>query len=568
MCKRIVSLLLAVLMLTSMALTALAADYTDNASVSAVLQVAPAGTAITPFTTNTASVDKTAAEVFPAFDYLCTLNMANVRTKFDSYYTSWVSILGYAGSSDRIAALNQELENMQVTGEFTIEITYPNTMTLPAEFLVNNQMKGFDDNAKQIFGNDTRTVTPGSTLDTLTIRVEVVGEETAGSRPGYVLAKNLKDHINTYLADFTLALPGVATTDYGTFTVSGKLTGFTLAAGPSVNLRVDYATDPQWADATVTVNEIPTRLVPTDPGSAEFTLTFDVDGDKTLVAPITKEAGTKINLTDLKIPYQEGFTFDGWYFNGARTNKVTEGFVLNKNMTLYGTFEEAEAAEKLNDSDHFAYIIGYPDGEVKPNGWITREEVATVFFRLLTEEYRNLWFSKTNSFTDVEENRWSNVAISTLANGGVIEGYEDGSFKPGEPITRAEFTAIASRLDTMIQDATHSFTDVYNHWAEEYIANAVAKGWITGYEDGTFQLEDNITRAEAITITNRMMNRYLNTSELLEGVITWPDNHKDDWYYFAIIEATNGHDYQKQEDGIHEDWTSLRANPDWAALEQ
>ncbi|MBQ7792377.1 MAG: S-layer homology domain-containing protein [Clostridia bacterium] len=570
MCKKIVSLLLAVMLLASFGMTAMAANYSDNAETSASLQIAPTGTPIIPTTGDTAQVSKTSSEAFPTFDYLCTLNMQNVRDKFDSYYTNWVSLLSYIGDPARIAALNLELESMQVTGEFVVEITYPNTMTLPAEFLVNNQMAGFDNNAKLIFGNDTRTVIPGATNNTLKIEVEVVGADNMGSRPGYILAKDLKDHIDTYLSNFTLSLPGVSVADYGTYTVSGKLTGFTLATGPSVTLRVDYTTNPEWASATATITEISgNRVAPTTPvDGLEYTLTFDVDGNKTLVAPIKAAAGTEIALKDLKIPYQDGYAFAGWYFDANCARKVTEGFTLDKNMTLYGSFRRTTSSVHLNTDDHWAYIIGYPEGDVKPESNITREEIATIFFRLLKDHIRTDLFHDVNHFTDIEEDRWSNNAISTLVNGGFLKGYEDGSFRPEAPITRAEFAAIASRLDTMIETATHSFSDLDGHWAEKYIANAVEKGWITGYEDGTFRPEAPITRAETMTIINRMLNRFIKHGSLHADAIDWPDNPEDAWYYFAVQEATNSHDYNKHDDGIYETWPSLRENRDWASLEQ
>ena len=184
------------------------------------------------------------------------------------------------------------------------------------------------------------------------------------------------------------------------------------------------------------------------------------------------------------------------------------------------------------------------------------------------EDVRNELLTKTNAFTDVEDDRWSNTAISTLTNGGFLKGYGDGTFRPGAPITRAEFTAIASRLDEMIDGATHNFTDLTGHWAESYIANAVAKGWITGYEDNTFRPDQIITRAEAVTIVNRMLNRYLSTDGAHEDAIIWPDNPQDAWYHLAIIEATNGHDYDRGEGSVYENWPNMREDIDWKSLEQ
>jgi len=520
-------------------------------------------------TPNTASVSKTASEPFPAFDFRCILNMEAVRTKFNDYYTNWISILNYIGPSDRIDALNAELQAMQITGSFTIEFIYPNTMEIPAEFLVNNHMVGFDDNAKLIFGNDTRTVTNGINTKTLTITVSVVGADNHGTRPGYVLASDLFANTDSYLADFSLTLPGVATTNYGDHPVSGKLTGLTLASGDNHDLTINYQTNPEYVTATATVTEKGTRPVPTTPPAGiNYEVNFFIDGKKSDYNPIIKPADAIVSLSELPIPHQDGYSFNGWYTEKELTNKVTADFTLNRDINLYGEFSKNEEIETLNADDHFAYIIGYPEGDVRPENSITREEVATIFFRLLKEDVRNELMSKSNAFTDVDNNRWSNTAISTLANGGFINGYEDGTFRPEDTITRAEFIAMASRLAPMIENATHNFTDVAQHWAEEYIANAISKGWITGYENNTFLPEQNITRAEAMAIVNRMLNRFVEKEGVHKDAIVWPDNPQDAWYYLIVIEATNSHLYEKIEDSVYETWTELAPNPDWSTLEQ
>ncbi len=573
MMKKFSSVLLAVVLLFQLGMTAFAASYTDNVDLTANLQVTTAGTPVTAETANTVSVFKTGAEAFPAFDFRCVLSMEGVRAKFNDYYNNWVSILNYAGPSDRIDALNAELQAMQVTGTFTAEIVYPNTVTIPAEFLVNNQMIGFDDNAKLIFGNDTRTVTNGTDTNTLAVTFSIVGTAAAG-RPGYVLASDLFAHINTYLADFTLTLPNVGTTTLGSHTVQGKLSGTTVATGATTDLTITYQTNPEYANATATVAEKGNRPAPTStpaptaaPGNS-YTVTFFVDGNPSDYNPVIATAGATVSLSDLPIPYQDGYSFNGWYTDSALTNKVTAEFVLNENVNLYGAFIRNKSASKLNDVDHFAYIIGYPDGNVKPESPITREEVATIFFRLLKEEVRTELMHKFNEFSDVDLERWSNTAISTLVNGGFLNGYEDGTFRPGASITRAEFAAIASRLDAVIENPTHNFTDISGHWAETSIANAVAKGWITGYEDGTFRPDQSITRAEVVTIANRMLNRFLHHEGAHDDAVIWPDNPQDSWYHLAIIEATNGHDYDRNEDSVYESWPNMKEYFDWKSLEQ
>ena len=228
----------------------------------------------------------------------------------------------------------------------------------------------------------------------------------------------------------------------------------------------------------------------------------------------------------------------------------------------------------LNTEDHVAYIIGYPDGEVKPEGNITRAEVATIFFRLLTDETREEYWSQTNGYTDVARDAWYNNAISTLSNLGIIDGYEDGSFRPNSPITRAEFTKIAvSFFEYADIEYEGTFSDVAEgRWYTQFVAAAVEMGLIEGYPDGTFRPDASITRAEACTIVNRTLGRAPHEDHLLpeEEMITWPDNLYGAWYYADMQEATNSHDYDwTTEDSERvEDWTEKLPERDWDALEE
>ena len=245
------------------------------------------------------------------------------------------------------------------------------------------------------------------------------------------------------------------------------------------------------------------------------------------------------------------------------TEKVGETITLTKNMTVYGGFEKVggaseEISGKLETVDHFAYVSGYPDGTVRPEANITREETAMMFYRLLTEAYRANVASKTNNFDDVAAERWSNDAISTLVNAGILSGYPDGNFNPGAAITRAEFATLVTRFVGIDETATHSFTDLSGHWAEKYVATAVKLGWIAGYDDGTFRPDGKITRAEAMTLVNRILYRYVNGAGQHNDAVKWPDNTEAKWYYFAVQEATNAHDYNRQDDGVYENWTGLR----------
>ena len=225
----------------------------------------------------------------------------------------------------------------------------------------------------------------------------------------------------------------------------------------------------------------------------------------------------------------------------------------------------------LNGDDHYAYIVGYPNGNVEPNGNITRAEVATIFFRLLTEEVRTANSTQSNSLSDVTRGQWFNHAVSTLSSMGIVKGHNDGTFAPNAPITRAEFAAIAARFDDKNTDTSSKFTDIASHWAKNEIGIAANKGWINGYPDGTFRPNQYITRAEAMTLVNRVLNRLPeNSSDLLDSMIKWPDNSDASaWYYLAVQEATNSHAYSdKSKDDKYEKWTTIRETRDWTELEK
>ena len=223
----------------------------------------------------------------------------------------------------------------------------------------------------------------------------------------------------------------------------------------------------------------------------------------------------------------------------------------------------------LNGDDHYAYIVGYPNGNVEPNGNITRAEVATIFFRLLTEEVRTANSTQSNSLSDVTRGQWFNHAVSTLSSMGIVKGHNDGTFAPNAPITRAEFAAIAARFDDKNTNTSSKFTDIASHWAKNEIGIAANKGWINGYPDGTFRPNQYITRAEAMTLVNRVLNRLPeNSSDLLDSMIKWPDNSDASaWYYLAVQEATNSH-YYKTKENKFEKWTELRETRDWTELEK
>ena len=239
----------------------------------------------------------------------------------------------------------------------------------------------------------------------------------------------------------------------------------------------------------------------------------------------------------------------------------------------------------LNTKDHYGYIIGYPvdyytgqpttdqtQKPVRPEGKITRAEVATIYFRMLTDESRTKFWSQSNSYSDVKAGDWFNNAVSTLSNAGIIAGYEDGSFRPNGYITRAEFATIAARFFDVTYNGKDLFPDISGHWAKDYINQAANKGFVNGYEDGTFKPDRNITRAEAVTLVNRTLDRHPDKSHFTKDMLVWPDNmDQTKWYYADMQEATNSHTYQMKENSDktkYENWTKTLPIRNWEALEK
>lgn len=243
--------------------------------------------------------------------------------------------------------------------------------------------------------------------------------------------------------------------------------------------------------------------------------------------------------------------------------------IYGKQSSSGGT---VKVGPQLNRDDHVAYIMGYPDGTVQPEGEITRAEACTIFFRLLTDSSRDYYFSKTNDYTDVNAGDWFNNAISTLSNAGIVTGYNDGTFRPNQPITRGEMAKIIANFANL-NKGTKSFTDLSGHWSKTYVELAAGNGWIAGYPDGSFRPDQKITRAETVTMINRVLERVpAKELRLLSRsiMLTFPDNNPGDWYYIAIQEASNSHEYQRSvyETTGDEMWTKLIDNVDWTKLEK
>ena len=307
-------------------------------------------------------------------------------------------------------------------------------------------------------------------------------------------------------------------------------------------------------------------------GVSKYSLTYETDGG----SAVDRETYTRnatVKLT--KVPKKEGYIFEGWYLDKELTQRVTE-VKMTKNTTVYAGWvvdnglsgNGYATPEMLNGVDHFAYVVGYPDGTVRPNDNITRAEVTTIFFRLLKEAEREKALTSSNGFADVNEDDWYNTAVSTMANIGNINGRTADSFVPNAYITRAEFAAICARFVEAEFESANKFADVAGHWAEKEICEAAEYGWIRGYEDNTFKPDQFITRAEAMTMINRVLNRVPETSEDLHHAMKiWSDNSDESaWYYIPVQEATNGHNYEK-DNNIYEKHTELTEDIDWTKYE-
>ena len=255
------------------------------------------------------------------------------------------------------------------------------------------------------------------------------------------------------------------------------------------------------------------------------------------------------------------------------------GELTNEPIVFHNTYNTGNATiiippderPTLNTDDHYAYVMGYPDGTVRPMGNITRAEVATIFFRLLTDDSRGQFWATTNAYSDVKSGDWFNNAVSTLSNAGIISGYPDGTFRPNAPITRAEMAKVVA-LFAKLDKSEDLFNDIAGHWAEAYIRLAAGNGWIAGYPDGSFKPQQNITRAETMTMINRVLDRVPSVeSHLLpyNVMLTFPDCQSGQWYYIAVQEATNSHTYERAVTEKHgdEQWIALRENRDWTEFE-
>ncbi len=491
------------------------------------------------------------------FSFKASIDMENVKARYADYKAAAEVLV--AGDADLV----NELNNCTVEGQFIITVDYPTeNFTVNPNAKTDTAMVGFsseDDDHLDVF---EETVPRDYTTDgKIIITVDVKSGTNINT-------------LNSALSDLYLTYDDNSISATGEYTVRGEVTGYTTIKsgldeiGTITYLFNQEAGKENDADYRDPADDISATVIVTSSsglgggGSVERKTLTIMDEDEEL-SKNQYIKNTTIEIGKLEMPKKEGCVFAGYYYDKELTKPVEETFKLTEDMIIYVKWKDCV----LNERDHFAYIIGYPmeDGreEVRPENNMTREEIATVYYRLLKDETRDSLFTNENNFPDVDVERWSNKAISTMAKGGYVNGYEDGTFRPSAPITRAEFVTIAARFYAVNENVYTDeapFTDTKGHWAEKYIKYATASDWIDGYEDNTFKPDQYITRAEVMKIINHMLGRAVNEEGLVEDAKRWIDNSQDKWYYYEVIEATNFHSYRNVEDSYYEVWTEILEN--------
>ena len=545
-------------------------------SVAAVTVLNPEYNVTTPITLtvkgpyDATHVTETTVAAGEAVEVKSTIDMQNVQAKFNELMTLGKSKIG-----------NDAARAVPVTGSFEVTLTYPTAVVLPVDITKGAdeggaQMAGFSPNATNAFVETGRTLTTAGSTNTLTISFRVKNSAYPGESD--ITGGVLEDNLATYLGDMEIVASGATVgAENAPHTLLGHLSGaITLTF---VNATYDVTATVNFVNQTPDPQAVINVVVPgPGPGptggnaTLKHSVIFNTNGGNK-IDPIAYNDGTTITPDILPVPTREGYTFVGWYTDEALKAPLTSIKMIS-NVTVYAAWTLTEVPgdyvpEMLESEDHYAYIIGYPDGTIQPDGTITRAEVATIFFRLLKEDIRNENLTYENDFSDVNEGEWYNGAISTLTAMGILRGKDGGVFEPNAKITRGEFAAIIARFAEQEKEIAEDFIDVDGHWAEGDIYEAAAHGWIKGYEDETFRPDAKITRAETMTLINRVLIRLpKSASALLDDMAHWSDNMDESaWFYLAVQEATNSHDYVRDEAG-YETWTQMEPNRDWSTYEK
>ncbi len=587
--KRLVSLVLVLMMALTLVPAVFAEVYTpassslatklnelsDNVKVPAAMSVSKDGTADWQ---QTLTIKE--AEMTEKYDYITVLETEVIKRTICEWYEAAKYVIENVVAKGDESFKNMLLDRFNeynVTGEFTVRIYFPEQFTgdeltkhLDPNTTNTDNMFGFNDEAKELFVETKREVSTINKITTLVITLKIKDFYPTNNDIDGIPQQQLYDGVDTdentvdtYLNDLTYTVEDIVPGKFsGTLRTQGEMKGTTTM---QIAPYADHNPDAPSGVATVKFFtdkvEASLRKYTTGGGNVpvydDYKITFNIDGNTDEVKPIYARG----NITDKRLPAPKkpGYTFHGWYFDSALTEKVEGTFKVDKDMTLYGHW----VSDTLLTDDHFAYIIGYPDETVRPERNITREEATMIFYRLLRDEVRDAIFTTNSAFSDIAEERWSNSAISTMANGGYVAGRPNGTFDPEAPITRAEFATMAVRFASLMDTTGVSFTDIEGHWAESYILKAAKAGWIKGYPDGSFKPDEKITRAEAMTLVNNVLMRHVNEEGLHADTRKWIDMKGDEWYYYIVLEATNSHDFTRQTDGFNETWTAILPNKTW-----
>ncbi len=586
--KKIISLALATIMLSSTVAMAYTAQTTKTGmltelgvtdpvmqdsintdiehNVSADIRIKKDGGA--SYVDGPVNILRNAGSGYPKFDFIAQFSMSSVRDLLEQYITKGKGLFDGdpTPTQDDVEA---GLNDVPVFGQFTITVTYPKQLTIPADFLVDDQtLNGFSADTSNVFQEISRNEVTSGNTKTLTIVVDVKSGITCGD----LRAANA-------LSDFTLECLGTQTTADMKYTVSGAVTGWVkigdltdpiseitfnaVQQGTSSNTALNAVAnvskktgEQSGSDIGGNITIMPGATV-VPPSDTSVSVIFSINGDHSLVDAIESTTGpVNVNFDNIVTPEKEYLAFEGWYADPQFTTKLQGVREFTTDTVVYGKYVLTNAPDVFESDSHKAYINGYPDGTVQPYGNITREEVATALYRLLKEDVQSSIATDVNGFADVSSDRWSNLYVSSMANAGYIKGYEDGSFRPANPITRAEFATLAVRFFNIVDSANvgNPLTDISGHWAESSIVAASDLFIVNGYEDSSFRPDAYITRAEAMAIINRITVRRPTENSFVGEYKEWPDSQKAEWFYEDVIEATNGHNYERIDAMMTENW--------------
>ncbi|MBQ4557419.1 MAG: S-layer homology domain-containing protein [Clostridia bacterium] len=562
MTKRILTILLALMMVIVLVPSIFAANDipSNEVKVPAKMQVRRDGTDAS-WTTSGSSLTLQTAQMTEPVDYHTVLTTNPIKNAITEWYEYGESLIkDIAGTNTALEnTLRAHFNEWPVTGQFIVTIKFPAQLSgaeLDAHLVENrNDMYGFNAEASNLFEEVGRTVAVDGNFKILTITIAIKDADNDGTEG--IMEQALYDGVTngTYLNELTYTVEDVIPNKFtGALTVTGSMDGYTAfqigATFDPASDRVHFFTD--------TVRATLKRPSSTPPSDDEvYKLSFNIDGKTDEIDPMYVRGTVK--ASELPAPVKPGYTFHGWYRDSELKDKIETSISIYKDTVVYGHW----VSDTLITDDHFAYIIGYPDETVRPERNITREEATMIFYRLLRDEVRDSIFTLENNFSDIATERWSNSAISTMANGGYVVGRPGGKFDPEAPITRAEFATMAVRFASLMDTSGSSFSDISGHWAENYILKAATAGWINGYPDGSFKPDAYITRAEAMTLVNNVLGRHVNKEGLHADTRVWIDMKGDEWFYYIVLEATNSHDFVRQADGFNETWTAILPNKTW-----